>query len=203
MSAGPLNPQEPQIPILPKELLLRAYSNGIFPMAMHDGEIGWFSPDPRAILPLDSAHWPHGLRRTLKKNLFEIRYNTAFEKVLLGCAAREETWIDPVIFRSYVALHHDGHAHSVECWQNNKLVGGLYGVQVGGVFCGESMFHTATDASKVALHALVTRLVERQFHLLDVQWSTSHLQTFGVIEISREEYMRRLKEALLLSRRFP
>lgn len=165
-------------------------------MAMDNGEIAWFSPDPRAIIPLDTFHVPHGLKRTLKKGVFEIRINTAFEDVMRACARRDETWISEVILESYVNLHRQGHAHSVETWLDGKLVGGLYGVAIGGAFFGESMFHEATDASKVALHALVERLRARNFTLLDTQWLTPHLLTFGAIEIPRAEYQRRLGKSV-------
>lgn len=176
------------------DILLYAYRSGAFPMAMADGEISWYSPDPRAIIPIDERfHVPHGLKRTLKKNPFEIRINSAFESVMAGCAERDETWINEEILSSYVNLHRLGHAHSVETWLDGVLVGGLYGVAIGGAFFGESMFHTATDASKVALHALVTRMRERGFSLLDTQWTTPHLLTFGTMEIPRAEYIRLLK----------
>jgi len=182
--------------MIPAELLLHAYRHAVFPMAMEDGEIAWFSPDPRAIIPLETFHVPHGLKRTLKKNPFEIRINAAFEEVMRSCAQRDETWINDVIIASYVNLHRIGHAHSVEAWQEGKLVGGLYGVSLGGAFFGESMFHEVTDASKVALHALVERLRERKFTLLDTQWLTPHLVTFGATEIPRLEYQRLLGKAV-------
>jgi len=175
------------------DLLLHAYRNAVFPMASPAGEIAWFSPDPRAIIPLDDGfHVPHGLRRTLKKGAFEIRVNTAFETVMRQCAVREETWINEKIITSYVALHRIGHAHSVEAWLDGQLAGGLYGVALGGAFFGESMYHEITDASKVALCALVMRLRARGFELLDTQWLTPHLKTFGALEISRAEYRARL-----------
>jgi leucyl/phenylalanyl-tRNA--protein transferase len=180
------------------ELLLGAYADGIFPMALDDGEIGWFSPDPRGVLPLETFHVPHGLARALKSNRFEIRINSAFEEVMRGCATREETWIDQEILDSYRRLHRLGWAHSVEAWREERLVGGLYGVAMGGVFFGESMFHRETDASKVALNALVQRLRERGFSLLDIQWVTPHLATFGAIEIPKREYLRRLRAAIAL-----
>ena len=120
--------------MLPVELLLHAYRNAVFPMAMEDGEIAWFSPDPRAIIPLDAFHVPHGLRRIVKKGTFEIRVNTAFVEVMRGCAEREETWINDEIVASYVNLHRAGHAHSVEAWCEGRLAGGLYGVAIGGAF---------------------------------------------------------------------
>ena len=179
------------------ELLLHAYRNGVFPMAIDGGEIAWFSPDPRAIIPLDDRfHVPHGLRRTLKKGKFELRVNTAFEIVMLGCAKRRETWINRAILDSYVNLHHLGYAHSVEAWHEGRLAGGLYGVSVGGAFFGESMFHLVTDASKVALHALVERLRSRGFILLDTQWTTPHLLNFGTYELPRKAYLDQLSHAI-------
>ena len=167
-------------------------------MGMPGGGIGWFSPDPRGVLPLEAFHTPHGLRRALEKCRFEIRLNTAFAEVMRACAEREETWIDGDILRAYGELHTRGFAHSVEAWREEKLVGGLYGVALGGAFFGESMFHRETDASKVALHALVERLRERRFVLLDIQWVTPHLATFGAVEIPRSAYLRQLRAALVL-----
>ena len=184
---------------IPPAMLLNAYRQGIFPMAANNGELQWFSPDPRGILPLDGFVVPHGLRRTLKKGGFEVRFNTAFEAVIDGCASRDETWIDDCIKQSYMKLFGLGYACSVETWMNGKLAGGLYGVVLGGAFFGESMFHTVTDASKIALHALVARLKERGFALLDMQWVTPHLRTFGAKEIPRSTYLRMLKEALTLN----
>ncbi len=185
-------------------LLLEGYRRGLFPMALDDGEIGWFSPDPRGIIPLepDGFYLPHGLKRRLKKNPFELRFNGAFEAVMRACAQREETWISEEIIRSYRDLHLLGYAHSVECWQEGELVGGLYGVALQGVFFGESMFHTVTDASKVALVRLVETLRLRNFSLLDIQWTTPHLKTFGALDISRTEYLRRLGIALQQERSF-
>ena len=189
--------------MIPAELLLHAYRNAVFPMAMENGELGWFSPDPRAIIPIDGGfHVPHGLQRTLKKGPFEIRVNAAFEAVMRACAQREETWINEEIVASYVNLHRLGFAHSVEAWFEERLVGGLYGVALGGAFFGESMFHEMTDASKVALHALVMRLRARGYALLDTQWMTPHLATFGAHEISRAEYRRRLRACVDEERRF-
>jgi leucyl/phenylalanyl-tRNA---protein transferase len=190
--------------MLAPELLLHAYSSGMFPMPLDEpGEIGWFSPDPRGIIPLDEGfHVPHGLKRTLKKNPFEIRINNAFRDTMIGCSERERTWINDVILNSYTKLHELGHAHSVECWKGGQLVGGLYGVAIGGVFFGESMFSRMTDASKVALVALVERLRERGFLLLDTQWTTDHLKTMGAQDIPRRTYMRRLREALEVEPRF-
>jgi len=180
------------------DLLLNAYAQGIFPMGMPGGEIGWFSPDPRGIIPLDGFHIPHGLARRLRRNPFEIRINTAFREVMQACAEREETWISEAIIRSYEELFKMGFAHCVEAWREDRLVGGLYGVALGGAFFGESMFHRETDASKVALEALVRRLRERGFTLLDIQWTTPHLATFGAKEIPRRQYLRQLRKALEL-----
>jgi leucyl/phenylalanyl-tRNA--protein transferase len=188
--------------VLSAELLLHAYQNAVFPMAMEDGEIAWFSPDPRAVIPLDAFHVPHGLRRVLKKGQFEIRVNTAFAEVMRACALRRETWINDEIMASYVNLHRLGHAHSVEAWQDGRLGGGLYGVAIGGAFFGESMFHTISDASKVALHALVARLGARGYTLLDTQWTTPHLLTFGTREVPRAVYRQMLSAALPLPCKF-
>jgi leucyl/phenylalanyl-tRNA--protein transferase len=183
--------------VISAELLLHAYRNGVFPMAMDDGEIAWFSPDPRALIPLDERfHVPHGLRRTLKKKWFEVRWNTDFERVIRACSERRDTWIDEKIISSYLNLHRLGHAHSVEVWCGGELAGGLYGVALGGAFFGESMFHRVTDASKIALHALVERLRERRFTLLDTQWTTEHLSRFGAFETPRAAYLQLLAEAL-------
>jgi len=188
--------------MIPAELLLHAYRQAVFPMAMDDGEIAWFSPDPRAIIPLEAFHVPHGLKRTLKKARFEIRVNGDFPGVMAACGRRKETWINEEIRASYGELHRLGYAHSVEAWLDGKLVGGLYGVAIGGAFFGESMFHEVTDASKVALHALVERLRARKFALLDTQWLTGHLTTFGAIEIPRAEYQRRLSACVNAPRSF-
>jgi len=191
--------------MLEPDLLLTAYRHGIFPMAVSKrGEIGWFSPDPRAVIPLDDRfHIPHGLRRVLKQKKFEITIDSDFESVIRACAKRKEgTWISKEIIASYCELHRLGHAHSFEARLKNKLVGGLYGVHISGAFFGESMFHRATDASKVALVALVERLRDRGFVLLDTQWLTPHLKQFGTYEISRTEYLWRLEHALKLNCKF-
>jgi leucyl/phenylalanyl-tRNA--protein transferase len=184
------------------ELLLQGYRLGVFPMAMENGAIEWFSPDPRAILPLEDFHVPHALRGLLRKKIFETKIDTAFSDVIEGCAAREDTWINREIIESYIRLHEVGYAHSVEAWTNGNLAGGLYGVAIGGAFFGESMFHRVTDASKIALVALVEHLRARKFALLDTQWLTPHLQQFGGIEISRNHYLRLLRPAVELPRKF-
>jgi leucyl/phenylalanyl-tRNA---protein transferase len=182
--------------VIAAELLLEAYTQAAFPMGMPDGSIGWFSPDPRAIIPLEEFHVPHGLRRALKKGRFEIRIDAGFETVMRKCAARAETWINEEIVASYVNLHRLDFAHSVEAWCDGALAGGLYGVAIGGAFFGESMFHEVTDASKVALHALVTRLRERGYTLLDTQWTTPHLEQFGTQEIPLALYRRLLAKSV-------
>jgi leucyl/phenylalanyl-tRNA---protein transferase len=181
---------------IPPEVLLDAYARGIFPMA-DDGEILWFSPEKRGLIPLDDRfHIPRGLRKSLKRKPFEIRRDTAFREVMLACADRDETWIDEVILESYCELHRLGFAHSVECWDADGLQGGLYGVELPGVFFGESMFSRKTDASKIALVALVDDLRSRDFQLLDTQWLTEHLRQFGGIELPRAQYHAALAKAL-------
>jgi len=169
-------------------------------MALDDGRIGWFSPDPRGVLPLEAFRTPSRLARVIRQGSFEIAVDRDFEGVIRGCGERPDdgTWISEDIVQSYVTLHERGFAHSVETWQDGRLVGGLYGVHLGGAFFGESMFHRVTDASKVALAALVERLQTRGFALLDVQWVTPHLARFGAVEIPRVEYLGRLEAALRL-----
>jgi leucyl/phenylalanyl-tRNA--protein transferase len=186
--------------------LLAAYRCGLFPMGLgrHGrGPIGWWSPDPRGVLPLDGLHVPRSLRKSCAR--FEVRVNTAFDEVVAACAdpSRPGRWITPRVAEAYRRLHALGWAHSVECWSvhdgTERLAGGLYGIAVGGLFAGESMFHRETDASKVALVALVDLLGRDDTRrLLDVQWRTEHLATLGVVEVSRAEYRRRLDRALTL-----
>ncbi|GLY18658.1 leucyl/phenylalanyl-tRNA--protein transferase [Kineosporia sp. NBRC 101677] len=185
--------------------LLAGYRSAVFPMGLgrHGrGPLGWWSPDPRGVLPLGGLKVSRSLRKAL--NTFEVRVDTAFEEVLAGCAdvRRPGRWITPRIAEAYRRLHDLGWAHSVECWRDGRLAGGLYGVGIGGLFAGESMFHRETDASKVALVALVRMLMEDgdERRLLDVQWRTDHLASLGVVEIGRQEYRARLEEALLLPR---
>ena len=188
--------------MIDSDLLLQGYRLGVFPMAMEDGSIAWFSPDPRAIIPLEDFHVPHALRRLAKKNIFEIKIDNRFGEVIRACAKRQDTWINPEIAESYEHLHKLGCAHSIEAWKNNKLAGGLYGVAVGGAFFGESMFHRVTDASKIALVALVEHLRAKKFALLDTQWTTPHLHQFGAIEIPRDRYLKMLRRAVELPRKF-
>jgi leucyl/phenylalanyl-tRNA--protein transferase len=182
--------------LIANDVLLEAYSRGVFPMA-ESGEILWFSPERRGLIPLDERfHIPHGLKKSMRKKPFEVRWDTAFREVMLGCADRSETWIDDVILDSYCALHEAGHAHSVECWDDEGLQGGLYGVELPGVFFGESMFSRKTDASKIALVGLVETLRERKFELLDTQWMTTHLKQFGGYELTRKQYHEELSRVL-------
>ncbi len=189
--------------MIPSRLLVAAYASGWFPMAA-EGEIRWYSPDPRGILPLDAVHIPRRLARVMRAGRFRIEVDRAFGDVMRACAADERdredpgTWIDDEIIESYTALHEAGIAHSVEAWIDDRLVGGLYGVALRGAFFGESMFHHETDASKVALVALVERLRARGYRLLDTQWVTPHLEQFGAVEIPREDYLRRLEQSLTL-----
>lgn len=184
------------------ELLLRAYAAGIFPMAeRRDSEtLMWISPEQRGLIPLDRFHVPARLARTVRSDRFEVRVDTAFGEVIAACAepapSREQSWISDEILSLYCALHARGHAHSVECWQEGCLVGGLYGVQLGAAFFGESMFSRERDASKVALVHLVARLIHGGFLLLDAQFLTDHLAQFGAIAIPRREYLRRLASAI-------
>jgi len=184
--------------------LLLAYRSGIFPWT--DDPLTWWSPDPRAIFELDRFHIPRSLARTLRSGRFHTTVNRAFRAVIEGCAApapgRAETWISPAFIEAYTALHAAGHAHSVECWQGETLAGGIYGVAVGGLFAGESMFHRVSDASKVALVALVARLRERGFGLFDIQMLTPVTRQLGAVEISRAEYLRRLAAAVQRDCRF-
>ncbi|MBI1819517.1 MAG: leucyl/phenylalanyl-tRNA--protein transferase [Nitrospirae bacterium] len=184
------------------QLLETAYRQGIFPMGGKDGAIDWYSPDPRGIIDLDQFHLPSRLARTLRQQKFKIEVNRQFKKVLLACANREETWINDEIVSAYTALHKIGKAHSVEAYVDERLAGGLYGVSLGGAFMGESMFTLERDASKACLAFLVNRLKERGFILLDTQFITPHLKTFGAIEIPRGEYLKRLAKALNLACRF-
>lgn len=188
--------------MIPSDVLVSAYVSGWFPMAVEKGDIRWYSPDPRGIIPLESFHVPSRLARVVRRGTFRIAIDTAFERVIRACAEskrdREDpgSWIDEEIIESYLALHELGIAHSVEAWRGDQLAGGLYGVALGGAFFGESMFHHETDASKVALAALVERLRARGYRLLDTQWLTDHLLQFGAIEVPRRRYLRMLEESL-------
>ena len=183
-------------------MVINAYAQGIFPMADAGGSIYWYAPDPRAILEHENLHVSRSLRATVKKGIYEVRMDTAFEEVMRCCAAREETWINEIFIETYTQLHFAGLAHSVEAWKDGVLVGGLYGVALRAAFMGESMFSHATDASKVCLFGLVEHLKSRGYVLHDTQFWTPHLETLGVTEIPRLVYERLLKEALRLDCRF-
>ena len=179
------------------DFLLMAYCSGYFPMAeSKSGDIQWYSPDPRAIFDLKEFHIPRSLSLAVKKKQFEIEIDREFEAVMRRCAEREETWISEEVVQSYRELHRLGFAHSVECWRDEELVGGLYGVSIAGAYFGESMFSLVRDASKVALVHLVHRLKERGYELLDTQFLTPHLARFGAKEIPKKEYLTRLEKAL-------
>ncbi len=189
-------------PRLTPELLLRAYAEGLFPMAERRGDptLYWVSPEKRGVIPLDAFHVPHRLARTVRSGRFTVTADQVFREVMLACAApapgREESWINDEILRLYTALHAGGHAHSIECWRDDRLVGGLYGVRLGAAFFGESMFSRERDASKVALVHLVDALRRGGFVLLDTQFITGHLARFGAVEIPREQYLMKLAHAL-------
>ncbi len=183
---------------LSPQLLLSAYCQGVFPMADHEGVIHWYDPNPRTIIPLDTFHVPRRLGRTLRNGPYEMRVDTAFREVIAACADpnREGGWISDKIMAAYVQMHDLGFAHSVETWLEGRLVGGLYGVAVNGLFAGESMFSHERDASKVALVHLVERLRRGRFTLLDTQFSTEHLAQFGILEVPRSKYKKLLAGAL-------
>ena len=189
-------------PRLTPEILLRAYAEGLFPMAERRGDptLYWVSPEKRGIIPLDTFHVPRRLARTVRSGAFTVTADTAYRDVMQACAAPapgcEESWINDEILRLYCALHASGHAHSIECWQDGRLAGGLYGVRLGAAFFGESMFSRVRDASKVALVHLVDGLKRGGFVLLDSQFITAHLARFGAVEIPREHYLMKLAAAL-------
>lgn len=160
------------------------------------GPVSWYSPNPRAILELQQFNVSRSLRQALKKNLYEVRVDTSFEAVIRGCGARGESWISEEIINAYAHLHLMGYAHSVESWKGDELAGGLYGVSIGGVFFGESMFHREVHASAYALVFLVERLLDRGFELLDIQFMTDHFARLGAVEIPREDYLARLRRAV-------
>ena len=182
---------------LTPDLLLYGYQQGVFPMADPDDDaVYWFRPEKRGVLPLDRFHVPKNLQKLVRQGAFEVVVDRDFEGVMRACADRDSTWISEEIIDAYTALHEWGCAHSVECWQEGRLVGGLYGVALGGAFFGESMFHRVSNASKVALVHLVQRLRKGGYVLLDTQYTTPHLEQFGVVEIPSAEYERRLERAL-------
>ena len=189
-------------PAITPEILLRAYSIGLFPMAeaADDPEIFWVDPEMRGILPLDAFHVSKSLQKTVRKKTFDIRFDTDFEGVIALCAQpaddRPSTWINETIRKLYRELHHMGHAHSVEAYDGDELVGGLYGVSLGAAFFGESMFSRRTDASKICLVHLVERMKAKGFELLDTQFTTEHLKTFGAIDVPKDDYLKLLHAAV-------
>jgi len=191
--------------MLTPQIVLDAYSKGLFPMAENrrDKQLFWIDPEVRGILPLDNFHIPRSLKKKIRNNPFEVRFDHNFAAVIRACAQqkpkRRETWINDEIIELYTKLFCMRHAHSVECWQEEKLVGGLYGISIGGAFFGESMFSSERDSSKIALVHLVARLNLAGFTLLDTQFITDHLKQFGAIEISRVEYHKILNVALNLN----
>ena len=193
---------------LTPQLLLRAYAMGIFPMAesRNARSVFWVDPQMRGILPMDGFHVPRRLAKTIRRNPFEIRCDSAFERVMRWCGApakkRRETWINNEIIRAYTQLFNLGYAHSVECWLDGRMVGGIYGVSLGAAFFGESMFSRATDASKVALVHLMARLKYGGFTMMDVQFVTPHLSQFGAVELPRATYLEQLTEAVTTDAEF-
>ena len=183
---------------LEPETLLSAYQQGIFPWFDEDTPILWWSPDPRAILEFDNLYVSKRLARTIRTNKFQVTFNQDFDAVVQGCTYRPEegTWITPEVANAYGEFHRSGHAHSVEVWQQGVLVGGLYGVAIGGLFAGESMFSTVSDASKIALVALVSRLKEKGYQLFDLQIINEHTSTMGATEIPRDDYLAKVKTAI-------
>lgn len=196
--------------LLKPEYLLNAYASGIFPMSVSEfnGEILWFSPDPRGIIPLDNFHIPGNLKKIYNKKFFEIKINSDFKSVIENCAdskTRKQdsgNWISEELINAYLKLHKLGYAHSVETYWNGSLAGGLYGVSINGAFFGESMFFNVKDASKIALVALINKLIEKKFILLDTQYINPHLLQFGAIEIPKQEYLKLLDKALLIKTKF-
>lgn len=191
-----------EMPELTPDVLLKAYAMGVFPMAedRNDPELFWVDPRMRGVIRLDRFHVPRRLRRTVRKGIYEVTFDRAFEEVIECCAnsteGRPRTWINDRIIELYTILHHKGYGHSVECWQDGELVGGLYGISLGAVYFGESMFSRANDASKVALVHLVAALLAGGYQMIDTQFITQHLARFGAIEIPRNEYRKLLEETI-------
>lgn len=189
--------------VITAEMLVQAYSAALFPMAEADGEIFWYCPDPRAIIPIETYQPAKSLKPIINQKRFEIRIDTRFEQVMRHCAlprsTEDETWISEELITAYTSLHEMGFAHSVEAWQDEKLVGGLYGVALGAAFFGESMFSLVSNSSKVAFHYLVQILREQNYQLLDSQFMNDNVLRYGAIDIPRAEYKKRLAKALKTS----
>lgn len=175
--------------------MLRLYASGAFPMADDSGEINWYMPEIRTIIPLNNYNYPRSLKKVIQSGTFEFKYDSDFTGVVNGCAERDKTWISKELIQAYNRLKKLGHVHTVETWKNGKLAGGLYGITFGGAFFGESMFSKVPQASKAALIKLIEHLVEKKFVLLDVQYMTPHLKMFGAVEIGFEEYTKLLNES--------
>lgn len=190
--------------MIPAHKLIEAYRNAVFPMATSaTGPIQWYSADPRGIIDLNDVHYPKRLLRVIRQQKYLVKINTAFEEVIRGCADRSDTWISEDIIKSFLQMHQLGHAHSVETWSlENGLIGGLYGVTQAGAFFGESMFHRATNASKIAFYHLIQHLKDKKFVLLDIQMLTPLTESFGAINITADEYKKRLEHALKFNRSF-
>ena len=189
---------------LSPDLLVRAYSEGVFPWFSEGDPVLWWSPDPRAVIELDALHVSRRLARTIHSGKFRITVDRCFEAVMRACGVNrtEGTWVTEEMVNAYVSLHREGHAHSLEVWLGDELAGGIYGVSIGGLFAGESMFHRVRDASKVAMAALVERLKTWHFVLFDVQMTTEHTERMGALNISREVYLKRLRDAVRMTVRF-
>ena len=177
-------------------LIRYAYSEGAFPMTMHDGEVEWFQPTRRALFPIEGIHVSRSLERTIRRGMFEISFDGAFEQVIRGCFRPEDNWLSEDFVRVYTEIHRQGWGHSAECWSEGQLVGGVYGIAIGSCFCAESMFHRKTDASKVALWALVNRCRELGFTVFDAQIMNPHLASLGAFEVPHSRYMQMLSDAL-------
>lgn len=177
-------------------LVRYGYQQAAFPMTMEDGSVGWFQPHDRALFPLTGMHVSKSLRRTLNSGDFEIRFDTAFESVMRGCLRPDENWISEDFIRVYTQIHREGWGHCSECWQDGELVGGVYGIAIGSCFCAESMFHRVTNASKVALWALIEKCRGLGFTIFDAQVMNPHLRSLGAFEVSHQDYLKMLKEAL-------
>jgi len=184
------------------DILINAYSQGYFPMAEEKGEIYWHCPDPRAIIPLENIKKPRSLTKYSRKNDFKYSVNSDFEFVIRACSDRKATWISDEIIEVYLDLHRKGFAHSVETWSGEKIVGGLYGISLGGAFFGESMFNTENDAAKAAFYYLAEYLKSRGFILLDSQYINPFTEQLGAVEILKDEYMKKLEQALIIPTRF-
>lgn len=177
-------------------LVRYAYFQGAFPMTIEDGSVEWFQPTRRALFPIEGVHVSKSLRKTIRKGTFEVRFDTAFEQVMRGCLRPKDNWISEEFIRVYTEIHRQGWAHSAETWKDDVLVGGVYGLVIGSCFCAESMFHRQTDASKVALWALVEKCRSEGFTIFDAQIMNPHLASLGAFEMPHGEYMRRLRKAL-------